>query len=270
MSKSNLGRGLSQLMDENALNISSDEKVIDVALTQIKPNPSQPRLYYDEKALHTLKESIIQYGLMQPIIVKPLREGFMIIAGERRYKASLLANKSTIPAVVRDYNTQMAAELALIENIQREDLTSIEEAATYKQLIENHGYTHAQLAQKIGKSRPYVTNIIGLLNLPDDVTELVLNRKLSMGHARTLSKLNDYKKIRSLAKKILDNGWSVRDLEAHLSVRNQTETTKATTKIKRTLKLKNAEIKVQGKKMIVNFASDEDLNQFIKDQLDEK
>lgn len=270
MSKSNLGRGLSQLMDENELVISADEKVIQINLTDLKTNPDQPRIYYDEKKLHELKESIMEYGLMQPIIVKPVSKGYMIIAGERRFKASLLANKQTIPAVVRDYNAQMAAELALIENIQREDLTSVEEAATFKQLVEDYQYTHAQLAKKIGKSRSYVTNIIGLLHLPVDVIELVLNRKLSMGHARILSKLNDFKKVRGLAEKIVSEHWSVRDLENHLSNRNQTKTSKAATAIKQKLNLKKANIKVQGNKIILGFQSNDALDEFIEDQINAK
>lgn len=270
MSKTHLGRGLSQLMDENELEISSDEKVIEINLADLNTNPDQPRIYYDEKKLHELKDSIIEYGLMQPIIVKPMTKGYMIIAGERRFKASLLANKKTIPAVVRDYNAQMAAELALIENIQREDLTSVEEAATFKQLTEDYNYTHAQLAKKIGKSRSYVTNIIGLLHLPEDVIEMVLNRKLSMGHARVLSKLNDFKKVRTLAEKITAEHWSVRDLEQHLSNRNQTKTSKAVTAIKHKLNLKKADIKVQGNKIIVGFKSNDALDQFIEDQLNAK
>lgn len=270
MSKANLGRGLSQLMDENELEISSDEKVISISLADLNPNPDQPRIYYDEKRLHELKDSIIEYGLMQPIIVKPTTKGYMIIAGERRFKASLLANKQTIPAVVRDYNAQMAAELALIENIQREDLTSVEEAATFKQLTEDYHYTHAQLAQKIGKSRSYVTNIIGLLNLPEDVIESVLNRRLSMGHARVLSKLNDFKKVRELSKKIINEHWSVRDLEQHLSNRSKTKTSKAVTAIKQKLNLKKAAIKVQGNKIILGFNSNDDLDQFIEDQINAK
>jgi len=270
MSKSNLGRGLAQLMDENALEISSDEKIIQIDLADIKTNPEQPRIYYDEKKLQELKTSILEYGLMQPIIVKPVAKGYMIIAGERRFKASLLANKKTIPAVVRDYNAQMASELALIENIQREDLTSVEEAATYKQLIENFNYTHAQLAKKIGKSRSYVTNIIGLLHLPEDVIELVLGRKLSMGHARVLSKLNDFKKVRSLAEKIINEHWSVRDLEQHLSHRSQSKTSKLVSSLKKRLKISHADVKVQGKKIILGFESDDALDRFIEDQLNAK
>lgn len=270
MSKANLGRGLRQLMDENELEISSDEKIIHIPLADLKTNSKQPRIYYDEKKLHELKESIIEYGLMQPIIVKPTSRGYMIIAGERRFKATLLANKETIPAVVRDYNSQMAAELALIENIQREDLTSIEEAATFKQLTDEYQYTHAQLAKKIGKSRSYVTNIIGLLHLPEDVVKLVLNRKLNMGHARILSKLNDFKKIRTLAEKIINEHWSVRDLEHHLSTRNQAKTSQAVNSLKQKLNLNKAEIKVQGNKIILGFQSNEDLDKFIEDQINAK
>lgn len=270
MVKSNLGRGINNLLEENELEILPEEKIVDVPLNQISPNPKQPRIYYNDKKLNELKDSINEYGLMQPIILKPTSKGYTIIAGERRFKAIQLAGLTTIPAVIRDYNSRLSSELALIENIQREDLTSIEEAATYKQLIKDFGYTHAELAKKIGKSRSHVTNIIGLLNLPEDVIEQVLARKLSMGHARILSKLSSAKKVQELTHKILEEKMSVRDLERLLEKGNQTKASKITKVFAKKMNIKKAKLKIQGKKIILTFDSKKELDTFIEGQLDEK
>jgi ParB family chromosome partitioning protein len=259
MKTTNLGRGLSDLIDENEVAISDKEEVLEVDINSIKTNPSQPRKYFDDKSINELKDSIIQYGLMQPIILRPVASGYNIIAGERRYRAAKLASLKTVPAIIRDYNSRLHTELALIENIQREKLSSIEEAAAFRKLIENYGYTHAELSKKIGKSRSYITNIVGLLNLPIDVAEMVLNRTISMGHARSLSKLSDEGKIRTLANKINKDNISVRELENLISKPSITLNKSAENKIKNKLGFKSINIQVKPKKIVLEFKSNKDL-----------
>lgn len=259
MKNTKLGRGLSDLLDENDLTFSDKEEVTEVDIKLIKTNPSQPRKYFGEKSLNELKNSIINYGLMQPIILKPVANGYHIIAGERRFRASKLANLRFIPAIIRDYNSRLHTELALIENIQREKLSAIEEAAAFQKLIENYGYTHAELSEKIGKSRSYITNMVGLLNLPFDVAELVLNRSISMGHARSLSKLKDETKIRKLANKITKDKISVRELESLISkpVNNFSKETEK--QIRTKLKIKPLRISVTPKRIVIEFKNQSDL-----------
>jgi ParB family transcriptional regulator, chromosome partitioning protein len=259
MKNTKLGRGLSDLLDENDLTLSDKEEVTEVDIKLIKTNPNQPRKYFDEKSLNELKDSIINYGLMQPIILKPVANGYHIIAGERRFRASKLANLRLIPSIIRDYNPRLHTELALIENIQREKLSAIEEAAAFKKLIENYGYTHAELSNKIGKSRSYITNMVGLLNLPVDVAELVMNRSISMGHARSLSKLKDETKIRKLATKITEDKISVRELESLISKPISTFSKETEKNIKTKLRIKPARISIKSRSIIIEFKNQSDL-----------
>lgn len=264
MKKTNLGRGLSDLIDENDIQLDESEQVQEIDIKLIKTNPGQPRKFFDKNALNELKESIINYGLMQPIILKSVSNGYHIIAGERRYRAAQLANLKTIPAIVRDYNSRIHTELALIENIQREKLSAIEEAAALKKLIETYGYTHIELSKKIGKSRSYITNMVGLLNLPLDVSEMTLNRTLSMGHSRVLSKLNDENKIRKLADKVISERISVRELESMVSKASK-NFSKATEKnIKSKLKIKPSKISVKAKSIVIEFNNQADLDEALK------
>lgn len=260
MKKTNLGRGLSDLIDENDVQLDENEVIQEIDIKLIKTNPSQPRKFFDDKALHELKESIINYGLMQPVILKSVVNGYHIIAGERRFRASQLANLKTVPAIVRDYNSRIHTELALIENIQREKLSAIEEAHAYKKLIETYGYTHVELSKKIGKSRSYITNMIGLLNLPLDVSELVLNRSISMGHARALSKLKDENKIRTFAEKVTSEKISVRELERLVSNQGRNFPKKIEKNIKNKLKIKPTKISVRTRSIVIEFSNQADLN----------
>jgi ParB family transcriptional regulator, chromosome partitioning protein len=261
MKKTNLGRGLSDLIDENDILIDDSEQVQEIDIKLIKTNPSQPRKFFEEKALNELKESIINYGLMQPIILKSVVNGYHIIAGERRFRASQLAGLKTIPAIIRDYNSRIHTELALIENIQREKLSAIEEAAAFKKLIETYGYTHNELSKKIGKSRSYITNMVGLLNLPLDVSEMILNRSMSMGHARVLSKLKDENKIRKLADRVTSEKISVRQLEELVS-KSSKSLSKATEKnIKNKLKIQPAKISVKSKSILIEFKTQIELEE---------
>ncbi|HOW38691.1 MAG TPA: ParB/RepB/Spo0J family partition protein, partial [Bacillota bacterium] len=215
MQKTNLvKRGLSDLLVENEIRNLEKEEVVDIELNTIEPNPFQPRKHFDEEALKELAESIRVNGVLQPIIVKKVLNGFLLVTGERRVRAAKLAGFSTIPAIVRDYNTRYLAELALLENIQREDLTIVEEAEAYRNAINSMNLTHMELAEKVGKSRSYISNTLGILTLPEAIIREINEGRITMGHARALSKLEDGERIRQIARMIIDNHLTVRDIEA--------------------------------------------------------
>ncbi len=225
--KKALGKGLEQLFANNALDFNSvetnivetakDSDIFEINLDEIRSNPYQPRKVFDETALNELSESIKEFGVVQPVIVKKSVKGYELIAGERRCKASRLAGKETIPAIVKDFTDQEMMEIALLENVQREDLNPIEVAESINQIIKIKNMTQEDFAKKFGKSRSYVTNLLGILRLPDIVKKMVENKKLSMSHARLLSKLEDENKIIELAERILKYNISVHDLENLLS-----------------------------------------------------
>ena len=221
--KKALGRGLEQLFDSEVLDFNSFENNIlesatvddiqHINLSEIRSNPYQPRKTFNEEALQELSESIKTYGVFQPIIVKKSIKGYDLVAGERRVKASRMAGLETIPAIVKDFSDDMMREIALLENLQRENLTAIELAWAYKGIIDSLHITQEELAVKIGKSRSSITNTLGLLRLPNSVQNMILDGKLSMGHARELSKLEDDEKIVEYAKEVVKNNLSVRDIE---------------------------------------------------------
>ena len=221
--KKALGRGLEQLFSSEVLDFNTfedtimesakDSDIIEIKLSEIRANPYQPRKSFDQEALDELATSIRNYGVFQPIIVKKSIKGYDLVAGERRLRASKLAGLDTIPAIVKEFSDEEMREIALLENLQRENLTSIELAWAYKGIIDSLHIRQEDLAAKIGKSRSHVTNTLGLLRLPDDVQDMVLDNKLSMGHARVLSKIEDNNKIEELAKEVVNNNISVRDLE---------------------------------------------------------
>ena len=218
-----LGKGLEQLFSNERIDFQNFEQkiveeakqsdIIEIPLVDIRSNPYQPREYFDEQSLKELADSIKEHGVVQPIIVKKSIKGYEIIAGERRTRASKMAGKETIPAIVRDFNDQEMLVVALIENIQRENLNPIEEAEAFSKIIENNGLTQEQAAQKFGKSRSYVTNLLGLLNLPEKTKEYVKEQKITMGHARALSKIADEDLVNELAEKVITDGLSVREIE---------------------------------------------------------
>lgn len=222
--KKALGRGLEQLFssevldfdtfEDNIMENASEADIIQIPLSDIRPNPYQPRKHFDQEALDELATSIRNYGVFQPIIVKKSIKGYDLVAGERRLRASKLAGLETIPAIVKDFSEEEMREIALLENLQREDLTSIELAWAYKGIIDSLHIRQEDLAAKIGKSRSHVTNTLGLLRLPDDVQDMVRDNKLSMGHARVLSKMDDDKKVEDLANQVVKKNISVRDLES--------------------------------------------------------
>ena len=221
--KKAFGRGLEQLFssevldfntfEDNIMESASESDILQIPVGEIRPNPYQPRKSFDQQALDELATSIRNYGVFQPIIVKKSIKGYDLIAGERRLRASKLAGLDTIPAIVKEFSDDEMREIALLENLQRENLTSIELAWAYKGIIDSLHIRQEDLAQKIGKSRSHVTNTLGLLRLPDDVQDMIRDNKLSMGHARVLSKFEDDKKIEDLANKIVRENISVRDLE---------------------------------------------------------
>ena len=218
-----LGKGLEQLFNNENLNLSrfeeqvyetaSKEEIIEVELADLRVNPYQPRKVFNKEALEDLANSIREHGVFQPIIVKKSIKGYEIIAGERRVRASKLAGLTKVPAIIRDLNDEQMMEIALLENLQRENLSAIEEAIAYKSMLEKLNLTQDELSKKVGKSRSHVTNILGLLRLPKEVQEMVALNKLSMGHARVLSKLEDDEKIINMANEIVLKKLPVRELE---------------------------------------------------------
>lgn len=221
--KKALGRGLEQLFssevldfdafEDNIMENAKENDIVQIPVNDIRSNPYQPRRSFDQEALDELATSIKNYGVFQPIIVKKSIKGYDLVAGERRLRASKLAGLDTIPAIVNDFSDEEMREIALLENLQRENLTSIELAWAYKGIIDSLHIRQEDLAAKIGKSRSHVTNTLGLLRLPDDVQDMVLDNKLSMGHARVLSKMEDEEKVEELANKVVKDNISVRDLE---------------------------------------------------------
>ncbi|WP_314590209.1 ParB/RepB/Spo0J family partition protein [Paenibacillus terrigena] len=206
-----LGKGLDALIP--SLSIHEDDKVIEIMLGQLRPNPYQPRKTFDEASIQELAESIKQHGVIQPIIVRSVLKGFEIIAGERRFRASQLCGNATIPAVVRNFNDQQVMEIALIENLQRENLNAIEVAVAYQGLMDQFSLTQEELSMKVGKSRSHIANFLRLLQLPEEVKDYVSRGTLSMGHARAIAGVKDIGKVKELAKLTISNEWSVRELE---------------------------------------------------------
>lgn len=208
-SKKGLGRGLDILLPESDAPVGSTE----ISLSDIDPNPDQPRRVFDKEALETLAESIRQSGLLQPLLVTPEGSRYRIVAGERRFRAARMAGLDTVPCVVREMSEQERREAALIENLQREDLNPIEEAAGIRDLMESCGYTQELAAKRVGRSRPAVANLLRLLALPESIQQMVKDGRLSAGHARVLAGLESETQQLALAERILRDGLSVREAE---------------------------------------------------------
>jgi ParB family chromosome partitioning protein len=210
-----LGRGLSALIDEAVRppktdGVPSPTGVRTIEIGRIRPNPLQPRKNFNDEAIAELTASIVERGILQPILVRAVDDGFEIVAGERRWRAAQKAQLHQIPAIVRDFDESVTAEIALIENIQREDLNAIEEAEGYKQLIGRYGHGQEAVAKLVGKSRSHVANLLRLLDLPDSVKEMLLRGDISMGHARAILTAPEPEQ---LAQEIAKNGLSVRQAE---------------------------------------------------------
>ncbi|REK72026.1 ParB/RepB/Spo0J family partition protein [Paenibacillus paeoniae] len=206
-----LGRGLDALIP--SLSVNDDDKVIEVPLNQLRANPYQPRKTFDEDSIKELAESIKQHGVIQPIIVRTVLKGYEIIAGERRFRASQYCGNTTIPAVVRTFSDQQVMEIALIENLQREDLNALEVAVAYQALMDKFNLTQEELSLKVGKSRSHIANFVRLLSLPAEIKEYVSRGTISMGHARALAGIKEQPIQKDLAESTVSSGWSVRELE---------------------------------------------------------
>ncbi len=280
MKKNNkaLGKGLDALFAQEGIDVNTlkkveseirNEEVIEVALNELRPNPFQPRKYFDETALSELSESIKEHGVFQPIIIKPSVKGYEIIAGERRYRASQMAGLEKIPAVIRELTDQQMMEIALLENLQREDLSAIEEANAYVAILDKLSLTHEELAKRVGKSRSHITNLIGLLKLPEIVQNMVINKEISMGHARVLSKLGNYNQMISLANRIVKEGLTVRQLEQMNSPKEKKAKVKKEDEYQYTYfqsKLRDklgTKVKIDEKKISIAYSSVEDLNRLL-------
>ena len=280
-----LGKGLEQLFSNEVINFENFEKdivkgtpkseILEIKLSDIRSNPYQPRKTFDEESLKEFSESIKEYGVIEPIIVKKTIKGYELVAGERRTRAARLAGLETIPAVVKDFNDQEMMEIALLENIQREDLNPIDEAMAYQKIIEIGHMTQEEFAKKFGKSRSYVTNMLGLLVLPEDLKDLVKQKKLTMGHARALSKISDTDAMRSLANKTVTEELSVRALENIISEENipkkiPQERVKETKSIRNTIYDKlmrekvGTKVKINKKKIEIPYDSDKDLERILE------
>lgn len=278
-----LGMGLEQLFNSEMLDFDKVEKqivdttpkdeIIQVNISDLMSNPYQPRKIFDDSALQELAESIKEHGVFQPIIVKKSVKGYNIIAGERRVKASQIAGLTTIPAIARDFTDDEMMQVALLENLQREDLTAIEEAKAYKSIIEAMRLTQDELAKRLGKSRSHITNMLGLLRLPLSVQDKVLHNKISMGHARVLSKLQDPAQIMELSDKIIKENLSVRELE-NLAESNsflRAIPVKKAPKSKEYKYVENAmkeklgtKVSISDNKIKISFSTKEDLNRILE------
>ena len=282
-----LGKGLEELFNNEPLDYSKiEEKIITetpkeeitkVPISELRSNPYQPRKIFDEKALEELSSSIKEHGVFQPIIIKKSIKGYEIIAGERRVKASTMAGLKEIPAIIRDFTDNEMMEIALLENLQREDLSAIEEANAYTNLLKNLNLTQEQLSERIGKSRSHITNMIGLLSLPEVTQNLINQKEISMGHARVLSKLKDENQINELTDRIISEGISVRELE---DITSNSDNFERKNKITRLTKEKEeteyqyleeslseklgTKVKIKSNKLEIKFTNSNDLNRLLE------
>lgn len=208
-----LGKGLSALIPE--INEEIDKKdIVQIKLSNIRPNKNQPRKEFDEEKIKSLSDSIKNVGVLQPIVLKPMEDNnYMIIAGERRYRASILAGKEEIPAIIKDISVKDIMEIALIENLQRENLNPIEEALAYKGLIENYKATQEELSEVVGKSRPHIANTLRLLNLQDNIIKMIEKGEITAGHGKALLRIEDKEKQLEIANRIVNEDLSVRAVE---------------------------------------------------------
>lgn len=279
-----LGRGLEELFNNENLDLESmerqiyesatKEEIVDISIDELRVNPYQPRKVFNDEALQELSNSIKEHGVFQPIIVKQSIKGYEIVAGERRYRASKMAGLTTIPAIVRSFTDEQMMEIALLENLQRENLSAIEEANAYKNMIEQLSLTQDELSRKVGKSRSHITNILGLLRLPKEVQQLVAENKISMGHARVLSKIESDEKILEMAHQIVENKLPVREIENMAASPNVEKKVKMVRKMPANNEYKYVEdllrdkldtkVKIKEHKIEIAFSNVADLNRILE------
>lgn len=272
-----LGKGINALFP--SIEASKEEAVQEINIKDVRPNPYQPRKVFDKDAIQELKESILQHGILQPIIVRKSIKGYEIVVGERRYRAAKEAKLTKVPVVVRELTEQQMMELALLENLQREDLTPIEEAAAYQSLMSKLDLTQEQLASRLGKSRPHIANHVRLLSLPGYVQELMNEGKLSMGHGRALLGLKRKEMLKAVIEKVVKDHLNVRQLEQliHQVNENVSRETKKDP-VEKDIFLKDQESYLRERfgtsvfikksknkgKIEIEFFSDDDLNRLLE------
>lgn len=279
-----LGRGLEELFNSDNLDLermesqiyesATKEEIVEIPISELRVNPYQPRKYFNDEALAELAASIKEHGVFQPIIVKQSIKGYEIVAGERRFRASKMAGLEKIPAIIRAFTDEQMMEIALLENLQRENLSAIEEAIAYKNMIEQLSLTQDELARKVGKSRSHITNILGLLRLPKEVQQMVAEDKISMGHARVLSKLESDEKIIEMAHQIIDSKLPVRELEEMTSTPSVEKKIKIVRKSSSSSEYKFVEdmlrdkldtkVKIKERKIEISFSNVADLNRILE------
>ena len=276
--KKALGKGLEELFSNVSFNIDTLEdtivnneknNAIEVPLSEIRSNPYQPRKFFDDEALEELATSIKEYGVVEPVILKKSIKGYEIVAGERRCKASKIAGLSTVPAIVKDFTDEEMMEIALLENIQREDLNPVDTAVSISNILAVRDMTQEEFSKKFGKSRSYITNLLGLLNLPKSVQDLVKSGKLSMSHARCLSKLDDEERVINLANRIIKENLNVRDVEKLLSKKENAPKMKEKNEKYRMYEEAISDsignkVKISDKKIEISYNSIPDLNRILE------
>lgn len=281
--KGGLGKGLNALIPDSTTTgllkpFLEKGDVQRISINDIQPNRNQPRKFFDKEKLDVLVESIKLHGLIQPIMVKPLEKGYEIVAGERRWKASREAGLKEIPCIIRTLDARAGLEIALIENLQREDLNPVEEANAYKLLMEGHGLTQEQLSHAVGKSRPHIANTVRLLNLEDRLQQMLIKEEITSGHARALLRMEDKNKQWEIGQAIFKNGLSVRETEAlmdNMLAEKEKKETKNRTKDIYLTSIEDALKRVLGTKVSINkgrnkgkieieYYSDEDLERLIE------
>lgn len=283
---SRLGKGLNALFKDNLdfdENKQENEQIVEIDLEDLRKNPYQPRKKFDDEKIDELAQSIKEHGVLQPIIVTKIKDGigYYIVAGERRFKACSKLGLKTIPAIVRDIDRKVMAEVALLENLQRENLTVVEEANAYKMLIDEYGLTQQEVADRIGKSRSHITNVLRVLNLPEIVQNMLNDNEIDFGHAKILAGINEVDKIIELANKIKTENLTVRALEQTIKEMQNIEEPKKVKErkvverdtnldyLEEQLMLKlGTQVKIvtkeTGGKLVVDFSSSEDLNRILK------
>ena len=272
-----LGRGLEELFQIEPMNFDSleekiiestpREEIVEIPISELRSNPYQPRKNFDEKALQELADSIREHGVFQPIIAKKSIKGYEIIAGERRVKASALAGKETIPAIIRQFSDADMMEIALLENLQREDLNAVEEAIAYKKLIQELSITQEELAKKLGKSRSHITNMLGILNLPEEVKDMIMDEKISMSHARVLSKIENPEVVKDLAQRIVMEKLSVHqveDLSSEDLYEKKNKTRKHVASTNELSEKLGTKVKIKNGKIEISFVNNNDLNRLLE------
>ena len=275
-----LGRGLEELfniedinynkLEEKIMETADAKEVKDIPIMELRVNPYQPRKTFNEESLKELAESIKEHGVIQPIIVKKSIKGYEIVAGERRYRASKMAGMSTIPCIIRDFTDEQMMEIAVLENLQREDLNSIEEAQGLETLMKNLNLTQEQVAKRVGKSRSYITNMLGLLTLPNEVKTLVKQGKITSSHARTLSKIEDPEQIKELANKIVNENLNVRQIEEFTKetpkkVKQHVEKNREYQELEQELTdYLGTRVKIKNKRIEIDYENNNDLNRILE------